>query len=808
MAIEEKQFVQQTFKGIEKNEKGNTSLLRLGVILLSVVSFYTTANGMREYIFKGNGVIAYAASAAIQGILLALSMNLPDYLLKIWKRGWHGFWRFILCFCAIILTLVTIFCSSWFSYVYIADTIHQESWGTDSELLVQQTYRSELYDARDYAHTYRLYLEESIGEDILALENQARQLPDATGGFEIDWEEENARYGRGSESMAVSYMATVIDIMELALEGSSSQENRDIAAVAIADAKGNIEDRIENIQEELSGIRTSITGYNNQIENLTRRINNAAEGTDTTALSNLVNQNIQLIDNETQRQVALQTEDMQLRDALQRLPVYESYLGLNNSTSSISIRQELIQLQSEFFKKEPNINLMLEIATKIFDDLRNASQGPSGEEASMTTTNDLTYTNLLMQMNRLIRRLTDYSEIKEIENELERMIAGLRQAGNSLGSEENITSSGDSDRSVSGNMQLEIHELSMTEDTALDVGQTSVSDNNSVSGNDSVSDNDSTVKDTTDSPEDSEWKEKWGDRLNELKAQISAMPVYSSDENTGNGEDSILSEAQTSILRNYDRNKSSNELDDIIRRYVADHSAIYQGIIYLQSPYRSLAIFAFILAFSFDIAGFIFGVVIQGSLSDKEPDTEDKGIKTYMEVADGGSEKLADWSILETLNKYVVLTGDYESRDGIYYYKVFRNGLLEKWTVHDKHSYDGGIYIQDKMDPGMGEKIDSGENEILFAGQPNGPIDGIYRNCHLMFDEGGLILVKQNEQRFIASVNEYVPVHSYNAKLGENQTIPMKRLAIQEVDAQVAVVALNAKGTQVAAVYMIENYEN
>lgn len=54
----------------------NTSLLRIGVIFLALVSFFTTANGMKTYIFHEDASIAYAASAAIQSILLALSMNL------------------------------------------------------------------------------------------------------------------------------------------------------------------------------------------------------------------------------------------------------------------------------------------------------------------------------------------------------------------------------------------------------------------------------------------------------------------------------------------------------------------------------------------------------------------------------------------------------------------------------------------------------------------------------------------------------------------------------------------------------------
>lgn len=782
MSIKENEFVQKTINNTTKGKKENTSLLRIGVILMSIVSFYTTANGMKEYIFKNNGAVAYAASAAIQGILLALSMNLPEYLRKIWGQMIHWFWRLFLCICAVILTGVAIFCSSWFSYVYIASTIHQESWGTDSELLVQQTYRSELYNARDYAHTYRLYLEESIGEDILALENQARQIADPVGDFVIDWDEENANYGRNSDSIAATYMTTAIDAMALALADNSSQENRDTAVIAVADAKRNIEDRIESIRQELIEINNNIINYNNQIENWTRRINNAAEGTDTTALSNLINTNIRLIDNETQHQAALQMENIQLRNALFRLPVYESYLGLNDSTSSISIRSELIQMQSEFFRNEPDINVMLDIATKIFDDLRNASHDSSGGDNSVASDNSLTYTNLLVQMNRLIRNLTDYAEIKEIENELGRMITELREtdldnASAKLGNE-----------SVSGNMPFEMEGITVS-------GNILVEADRSVSGNDNV------PSDSATPPSNGGWKDKWGNRLNELKAQISAMPIYSAAEGGEGKENTALSEEQLSILCDYNRNKSSNELDDIIRRYIADHNAIYQGIIYLQSPYRSLALFAMILAFSFDIAGFIFGVAIQGSTSNIE--------KEKVKVSGMNKSEKAEWSILEMLNKYVLLTGDYERRDGIYYYKIFRNGILEQWGVRDSHPYDSGIYIQNEIETEKekGRMIDSGEKELLFAGQSNGPVDGIYRNCKLTFDEGGLMLITKEKKRFIASVNEYVPIHSYDAEMGENQTIPMKRLAIKEIDAKVAVVALNKRGTQVAAVYIIENVE-
>lgn len=422
-----------------KIDINNTKLLRIGVIFLSIVSFYTTANGMNDYIFTDNATVAYAASAAIQGILLALSMNLPGYLMGIWNRlkgngekeKWYitaGRWllKVTLCICAILLTLVTLFCSAWFSYVYIADVIHKDSWGMDSELLVQQTYRTQLYNARDYAHMYRIYLEESLGEKILLLEEEAGNLSDSQVDMTVDWEEEKANYISEPATTASSYMATVIYAMEKVFSESDSKENRDIAAMAIEDAKTNIENRMEAIQNNLNTFDANITNYNNQIANLTNRISRATAETDTTSLTNSINSYTQLINEMTQHQQALQTEYMQLDRALLRLPFYESRLGLSSSTSAISIRSELMELQSEFFAQEPDEEIMLTSAREIFENLRDASHIASGGGNSAAMEEAQSYTNLLLEMNRLIQNLTDYSEIKDIELNLEQLIINLR----------------------------------------------------------------------------------------------------------------------------------------------------------------------------------------------------------------------------------------------------------------------------------------------------------------------------------------------------------------------------------------------
>lgn len=71
--------IENVSKNVGAGEKSGSQLLQFAVICLAIASFFTTAQGMRSYIFNGEPKIAYVTSGAIQGILLALSMNLPRF---------------------------------------------------------------------------------------------------------------------------------------------------------------------------------------------------------------------------------------------------------------------------------------------------------------------------------------------------------------------------------------------------------------------------------------------------------------------------------------------------------------------------------------------------------------------------------------------------------------------------------------------------------------------------------------------------------------------------------------------------------
>lgn len=837
----------------EGGKTGDTHLLQIAVVLLAVVSFFTTANGMSEYIFSGNKAIAYAASAAIQGILLALSMNLPEYLRGIWEKGSSRretdgpedgglknpdrtgtarvkrnritLGKIALVFFTILLTCTAIFCSSWFSYIYIAEVIHDSSWGSDSELLVQQSYRSELYDAQEYARIYRAYLEQTLGEKILDIEEQAGKLDNNMVEFGLNWDEEAATYVTNGGTAAAGYMAPVINAMRNAAPLEAPQESRDLAARALEDAEQNISARMISVQDNLNNLDARITMYNNQIATLTARIRNAEEGTDTTALTNAINNYTQLIGDATQQQTDLQLEYTQLNNAYLRLPIYRSFLGLNSSTSSISIRSELMQMQEEFFQPDPDEERLLKIANDIFSNLRSG--------ASMTADgsgDSLSYTELLVQMNRLVQDLTDYSDIKKIETTLGDLVTELRTSG------------------LAGDPEAGGAQTEPGADTDP-AGPLEPTDSPGPSGpveptdpldspepvEPSESPEPSASAGPTSSPEPSESVEPtnppendtqggsgqggidWRDRIERLKAQIGAMPTYS-----GSGEDGSLTSSQLSVLRGYDRDESGKRLDDITRRYIFEHNAIYQGIIYLQSPYRSLAIFALVLALSFDLAGFVFGVVISGRTQAKSsaPAGHDGGSAASNFAA--GPYSPTEWSVLEPQNHYKVLTGDYERRDEYYYYHVFYNGVLEEWRVQAEEAgavYGRGIYNTDILIQPEARLAVEKEHELLFAGQEKGPADGVFKNCRLWFKDGSLMREVAEEQKagpedkprtvkrsvFVAAIDEYVPFHIYSPGRGENRTVPALELREgKAVDVDTAVIALSKNGTRVVAVYIIE----
>ena len=744
----DKRNIENAAKTVGAGEKSGLQLLQFAVICLAIASFFTTAQGMRSYIFNGETTIAYVTSGAIQGILLALSMNLPRFMRRIWNEKSNVFIKAIIEIVLLILTGISLFCSSWFSYVYIAETVHKGSWDTDSELLVQQIYRNELYDASDYSKAYRTYLEAELGQEILNLQSLANQLPTQASDFNMDWESEQQQYA-SDNTVASSYMATVINQLKLAFETAPSQENRDLAAQAVTEAQTNIEAALENEQTSLDGVERNLSTYNDQINTLSRQITNATTQAEAARLRETLGRYQEMQSTAAAQQQTIQQEISALRNAQGRLNVYAINLGLSNSTSSILIKRNLLEMQTELFKDDPDIDSLRNLATETFSNLRNAESLSAGSEGG----NSLSYNDLLTRMNTLVLNLNDYASIKSIETTLNDLTNGLRRA--------------------------------------------------------------------TTSTSNTKWKSVWQTRIENLKAQISALPTFV----TSSADVSEITESQQRILTGFDRTKSCANLDNATRRYINDHNALEQGTIYLTSPYKGLALFALVLAFFLDLSGFVFGVVDLGAKENKNDsgisDNNDRETidvpKIFKSMKEKVGENESQWSIRPTANSYKVVTGNFRCEDGVYYYGVFENGIHKEWKVVDDHAYHEGIYLVDNIAARKGVALSEKHQDVVFSNQgfEKMPQDGVYLNGTLSYHEGSLLFKadvgeKSHESTessaspyYIANVEEYVPVHCYAPRRGENITQPAIDLAKFPMKVKVAVLALNPECTRIVAMYLI-----
>lgn len=746
----DKRDIENAAKNVGAGEKSGSQLLQFAVICLAIASFFTTAQGMRSYIFNGEPTIAYVTSGAIQGILLALSMNLPRFMRRIWNEEKSNvFTKAIIEIVLLILTGISLFCSSWFSYVYIAETVHKGSWAMDSELLVQQIYRNELDDASDYSKAYRTYLEAELGQEILNLQSLANQLPTQASDFNMDWESERQQYA-SDNTVASSYMATVINQLETAFVTAPSQENRDLAAQAVTEAQTNIESALENEQTKLEDAEKNLNTYSNQINTLNQQITNATTQAEIAILRETLSRYQEMQSTEAAQQQTSQQEISALQNAQGRLNVYAVNLGLSNSTSSISIKQNLLEMQTELFRDDPDVDSLRNLATETFANLRNAESLSTDSEGESS----LSYSNLLTQMNTLVLNLNDYANVKSIETVLYDLMNKLRNT-----------------RTASIN--------------------------------------------------DEEWKPVWQMRIENLKAQISTLPIFV----TSSADVSEITESQQRILSGFDRTESCANLDNATRRYINDHNALEQGTIYLTSPYRGLALFALVLAFFLDLSGFVFGVVDLGAKESKNDsriggnsnqETMDVP-KIFKSMKEKVGENESQWSIRPTANSYKVVTGNFRCEDGVYYYGVFENGIYKEWEVVDDRVYHEGIYLVDNIAARKGVALSEKHQDVVFSNQgfEKMPQDGVYLNGTLSYHEGSLLFKadvgekahKSTESSvspyYIANVEEYVPVHCYAPKRGENITQPAIDLAKFPMKVKVAVLALNPDCTRIVAMYLI-----
>lgn len=625
-------------------------LLRICTCLLAAVSFWATAQGMIDYTFPENWQ-AYAASLGIQGLLLGLNFSLPSFLRQCKGR--------LQPFVLMSLTIVILFCSSWFSYLYIAGQAYGDSWTIESRLLAQSTYRDELFAADTYAKLYGKDVQNTLAEQIVDLYRQAMTIDQNSVDVSenLNWAEERSRYA-ATDFAASDIMDTVISAMENATGENITQDARTQAASVLSGMQSSMQSEIGNLGTQISEIDTRVAAAESNLRGAESRLANAPVGVDLAPYQNAVNTAVRTYESLITRQNELEGQRSDYETALQRTTYYLTILGMaEDGVSSYFVGANLREIQRELFQTSPDSNQLIALATEVFSRLQSAID--LGGDT-------LEYQTILADMNSFLQRLDDYSTIKESSATIQVQIDGL--ADGSL-----LSLEADSDNLL------------------------------------------------------------WREQFNDLKSEISRLPVYT-PQNEANP-----------ILASFDRAASTRNLDQAIRRYLTEHNAAQAGLIYLISPYREVAIFSLFLALLLDIAAFITGVIIDKVATKREKEINESASAAVVETESLQSNSDKAWDIIPGLNKYIFLTGDHTFIDGVMTYKAIENGE-ETEIEYSGKNLESGFYKWDKKKLCIIEQA-----VLLFKGTSNGPQDGIYTDCTLHYEDQLLTMTQSGKSIFLVN---------------------------------------------------------
>ncbi len=659
-------------------------LLRICTILLSAVSFWATAQGMIEYTFP-EAWQAYAASLGIQGLLLGLNFSLPSFLRKCRDRSQKAVLYF--------LTIVILFCSSWFSYLYITEQAYGDSWKTERRLLAQAVYREELFEADAYIELYRQDVQNVLTDQIVNLYQQAMNMDQAgvSVSENLNWEEERRQY-TAEDFAAKDAMSLAISAMENASTGEASQDVREQAADVLSGMQSNLQSETDRLAEQISNTHGYLVNAEESLRNAENHLNSIPAGVDYTSYQNTVQQAAKTYESLIQKLDDLESQHADYESALQRTGYYLTILGMaENGVSSYYVGATLREIQRELFKTSPDSEQMLESAANVFDRLQNAVDLNAGSSE---------YQNILQDMNMFRQNLENYSTLKKADIEIQAQINRL--ADGSILSLEN----------------------------------------------------------------DDEFSE-WRNQFNELKSKITGLPIYS------------LRGENSSNLASFDRAASLKRLDQVIRRYLTEHNAAQEGLIYLISPYREAAVFSLFLALLLDISAFITGVIID-RVSYSSPNEEKADEQPF--------------NIVPGLNRYIFLTGEYTADDEITTYKAIENGV-ETEIKHPDPGLKAGFYLFNES-----QLCEVEPSLLLFKGTSGGPQDGIYTDCVLHYEDSLLTMIQGEEHIFLGPLDANVPVCLLSGK--RCNIIPSKN--ISDIHGQSIVISLNTEGTQITAIYIME----
>ncbi|MCD8324134.1 MAG: hypothetical protein LUC32_04165 [Clostridiales bacterium] len=392
-------------------------MLRLATVLLAISSWWATAQGMTEYVF-GNGWQAKLASFGIQGILLGLNFYLPTF--------WSYMRRWAVKGCVAVLTCVVLFCSSWFSYVYIVEKAYETAWDSECRILIRSAYREVLYAADDYATEYAEELRDELGTQIVSLYEQAGEAGDGSVsgstaiGSIFDLEQDRADYADNEDFAANGEMAMAIAAMKSAVSADVTAQELADAQEVISSLQAQVEETIVSLEGIIEQLEASVENAQERIGTAENRLSNAADDADTTLLEEEYDSAKEELERQQGELTTRQAELSDYQTAQQVLGLYAVYLGLDSVSAQNKVTQALLEIQSALLADDTDLSAVEEQVETVFALLQSAVT-----EGDVTDEN--AYVSLLDSMDQFYRDIRDYKTLRETEQELEKLIANLSE---------------------------------------------------------------------------------------------------------------------------------------------------------------------------------------------------------------------------------------------------------------------------------------------------------------------------------------------------------------------------------------------
>lgn len=302
------------------------------------------------------------------------------------------------------------------AHIAIADKVYEKSWNTESQLLVQASYRNELYEANDYAKAYEKLLQDSLSTQISELYSEVQNIREEKSEAISALDLSEARDLLEDAEFSASYeLGLAVDAVAAATQENASDS---VIQNAIADADlavQGVETTITNLSEEINDINAEIDTLNKQVNNAYQNYRNAiAAGQDGSGFwTDIQKLQGQLSDRKTAK--TEQQNDLDVCKQASRI-IQQCQSELQRMTGSVGTdaMRDLQEIHASLLDRtlgRTELEEVLQTITGLFGELQSMEALSDGEGGISFT--------LLNQVNQMIQDIEDYTRIREDREKLD-----------------------------------------------------------------------------------------------------------------------------------------------------------------------------------------------------------------------------------------------------------------------------------------------------------------------------------------------------------------------------------------------------